>query len=81
MNIGQLIDIVKVNIFRKYFALFEGLGSRSKCFLNCQPTTNNKEPITMSLRFLSLLKDCTEEMNNMKHHLMKSHYIAISSKS
>ena len=67
MKIGQLVDLVMGNIFRKYFAWFGELGSKSRPFL----IYHNQKPINMSLRFLNFLQLCNEAIKNRKHDLLK----------
>ena len=60
MRLGQLIDKAILKSFRKYFAWFGGLGTKSRFFLIYQPTALNQKPTMMSI----LLKVCTETVQN-----------------
>ena len=88
------IGIVMGNVFRKYFAWFEGLGCISRPFLIFPPTRINKKPIIISFRFFTLFKECTSAIKNTEYHLLKKkkknnnnnrknrlYYVAILSKS
>lgn len=51
------------NVFRKMFALFAGLGPKSRPFLTLQSTAinnNNKKKNMMNLCFFTLWKVCIE---------------------
>ena len=71
-KLGQLIEIVKGNIFRKYFPRFGGLCPKSRLFLIYQCHEISQKP-NMSLWFYTLLKNCTK--------IIRSYSIAYLSKS
>lgn len=48
MKLDQLIDLVLGCVFRKYFALFGGLGFKRRRFLVYPPTVINQKPVMMS---------------------------------
>ena len=68
MRLEKLIDIIMVNIFRKNFAGFIGLDCKFNPFLIYKATTMNQKSISMTLRFLTLLKACIETIKNIEHH-------------
>ena len=70
MKLGKLVtDIVMDNVFRKYFASFGGLGSKSGPFLVYQPTTINQKPFMICFWFFILLKVCSEAIKKIKNLL------------
>ena len=54
MNLGQVVDKVMGNIFKKFFVRFGEPGSTSRFFLVCQTTTFNQTWIEI----LSILLKC-----------------------
>ena len=48
MELGQIINMLMANVFRKCFTRFEGLGPKSRPFLVYQTTSINQNQIMMS---------------------------------
>ena len=71
MKLGQLMDIVNGNIFKKYFAWFNWLGSKSRGFLIYHPTAITQKSAMMSFWFLNNLKTSNKAITKSKHHLLK----------
>ena len=70
MKLDHLIDIVIGNIFRKYFAWLEILGSKRFSFFFYQPTAINRKLVMMILCFLTLLKiRANEQIILYCHHI------------
>ena len=56
MELGQLIDVIVGNVFRKYYGSFGGVGTKSIPVLVFQATAINQKITMMGSRFLTLLK-------------------------
>ena len=56
MELGQLIDVIVGNVFRKYYGWFGGVGTKSIPVLVFQATAINQKITMMGSRFLTLLK-------------------------
>ena len=66
----HLLHTVMDSILKKYFTRFPWLSHKARPFLIYQTTKNNQNPI-VSLVF-TVLKVCTELLENSKHHLEKN---------
>ena len=67
MKLGQAINLVKSNIFRKDSTWFGELGPKSKPYLIYQSTAISQKPFMMSLWFFNLLTGCNEAIKTSYH--------------